>query len=806
MATQLEQLMFNVSLLDGVSGPVRHINKTIGTLKNDVLKAFTQIGAGAAGMFGAGYALSGMIEPARDVKRSLGELASLDVDNDSLNKMLKKSLGYSVKFGENANDFIASAYDIQSSIDSLDGKQLANITNASNVLAKATKSNAATITNYMGTMYGIFKNSAKQMGVDAWADNLAGMTAQSVKMFKTTGGGMAEYFGNLGAEAQSLNISLPEQMAVGGMLQSTMSGSEAGTKYKSFLQGIGKAQKELGLKFTDDAGRMLPIVDVLSKIQDKFGSLDKIEDNDIVKKAFGTKEAVALVKLLGKDLDSLNNNIDVLGRNNGLIMATEMAKKMVDPVDRVTSGMKALRIAFGMPLSNWLDPHLHSLADGMLKVLMWADEYPHLTKAISLTGGSFIALIGVLSTLALLTGLAKLAFVGLRTAMLVFLPIVWATNLAMGVLRGLFMVGMFIRTIGVVGILSKGLATLRAVILAVNIAMWANPVGFIVGGIIALIAVVGGLIFFWDDLRVAFADNAFIMGLMDIIELLFVPFKLWGEAIDWVTGKWDGAKSGLGDSLWSQLLIAAVDLVLHPLDSLKNMFGTVQSAWVMVTDYFKSSAWATKFESIINSVKGIIDGLMAKWTAFMSKIDAVKSKISGGFDSVKETLGIKKKPLPLISGSNVINLGNSVSDAQMLKAARSPLPKSMTNNVVQFPENNIHVPKVDVPTAPVPNNVTNLHVPKQDIAPKVDIPKAPVPNNLIKLHVPKQTEKVQIESMRKPRSRLPEGGISQVINKQQQNTTNNQKNGMRVDTVNIYPKEKMDAFEFEKQLDMVNQS
>ena len=35
-----------------------------------------------------------------------------------------------------------------------------------------------------------------------------------------------------------------------------MSGSEAGTKYKAFLSGVGSAQKELGLKFTDKSGNM----------------------------------------------------------------------------------------------------------------------------------------------------------------------------------------------------------------------------------------------------------------------------------------------------------------------------------------------------------------------------------------------------------------------------------------------------------------------------------------------------------------------------------------------------------------------
>ena len=46
-----------------------------------------------------------------------------------------------------------------------------------------------------------------------------------------------------------------------------MSGSEAGTKYKAFLAGVGQAQKELGLKFTDGQGRMLPVLQILDKLK-----------------------------------------------------------------------------------------------------------------------------------------------------------------------------------------------------------------------------------------------------------------------------------------------------------------------------------------------------------------------------------------------------------------------------------------------------------------------------------------------------------------------------------------------------------
>ena len=43
-----------------------------------------------------------------------------------------------------------------------------------------------------------------------------------------------------------------------------MSGGEAGTKFKSFLAGVGGAQKALGMQFTDSAGNMLPVLTILA--------------------------------------------------------------------------------------------------------------------------------------------------------------------------------------------------------------------------------------------------------------------------------------------------------------------------------------------------------------------------------------------------------------------------------------------------------------------------------------------------------------------------------------------------------------
>jgi len=164
MATKLEKLMFSISLLDRVSGPAGRIKKTLGGLTSSASAGFAKIAAGGAGVAAAGYTLHSMVAPANEFNMAIGEVRSLDVVQGSLDALSDSAVAFSIKYGESATDFIRSSYDIQSAISGLEGDDLAKFTNASNILAKGTKSDAATITDYMGTMYGIFKEGADNMG------------------------------------------------------------------------------------------------------------------------------------------------------------------------------------------------------------------------------------------------------------------------------------------------------------------------------------------------------------------------------------------------------------------------------------------------------------------------------------------------------------------------------------------------------------------------------------------------------------------------------------------------------------------
>ncbi|MDW1812743.1 phage tail tape measure protein, partial [Vibrio sp. Vb2362] len=399
--------------------------------------------------------------PAIEMDRKLGEVKSLGVLDEDLTKLSKTALWTSAQYGKSATDIVGASYDIKSAFGDIDGDNLSDITKSSAVLAAATKADTATITDYMGTMYGVFKNQADEIGVGIWSKQIAGMTAQSVEMFKTTGAGMSSAFTSIGANATSAGVAIEEQMAILGTLQSTMSGSEAGTKYKAFLAGVANAQDKLNLSFTDSQGQMLPMLDILEQLKGKYGDTLSVAEAADLKKAFGSEEAVSMIKLLMADTEGLAGSIDQLGQIEGMSKAEQMASTMTDQWERLEAAWFAVRAAvFGAILPS-INSVVGSMADGLMVLVGWTDQFPWLAEILGYVAIAGLSLGGVIATLSLAMGIGQMMSAGWTVTMT-------SLNSIMRLLR---------------------ISTLASTAAAwlFNAALWANPLTWVVAGIALLI-------------------------------------------------------------------------------------------------------------------------------------------------------------------------------------------------------------------------------------------------------------------------------------------------------------------------------
>ncbi|EOX4224614.1 phage tail tape measure protein [Vibrio cholerae] len=507
-----EKLMMVIGLVDQVTKPLAGITNEINGAMSAAEKGMEQAAKGGAGLWATGVAIQNALMPAIEMDRKLGEVKSLGVTDEALKQLQQTALEFASDYGKSATEFVGASYDIQSAIAGLTGEELSQFTKASGVLAAATKADTATITSYMGTMYGIFKNQAEEMGKAAWVEDVAGMTASAVQMFKTTGMEMSSAFTSVGANATAAGIAMSEQMAILGTLQSTMSGSEAGTKYKAFLAGVGGAQDKLNLSFVDAQGKMLPMLDILEKLQGKFGDTLDVAESDELKKAFGSDEAVSLIKLLMADTQGLAASIDSLGQTKGMGKAEQMAAAMTDQSQRLEASWFAIRAAaFSMVLPAF-NAVTGSIADGLMWLTSMTSEYPVLTEVLSYAAIGALSLGGVVASLSLVMGIAKMMAGG------------WAVTTA--VLSGVFKV-LRISTIA-----------MTAATWLFNAALWANPITWIIAGIVALVAAVGAMIYWWDEIKASFADTTWfkiIAAAIDgVIEMLnMIP----GINIEWRAGE-----------------------------------------------------------------------------------------------------------------------------------------------------------------------------------------------------------------------------------------------------------------------------
>ncbi|MFZ2405539.1 MAG: phage tail tape measure protein [Methylobacter sp.] len=580
--TALNNLLFKVSLLDNMSGPAKGMMNTMNTVTTKIQGGFNKIAYGGAGLAGAAYSLDNILQPAKEMQTALGEIKSLGVGQQVLDDLSKTAMDFSSQYGESATKFVQSSYAIQSAISGLAGNELAAFTNASSILAKGTKADMGVITDYVGTMYGVFKNSADAMGKSKWVEQLAGQTALAVNIFKTDGKGMSEAFSGL---AGASSAPMAEQLAVLGQLQAVKHGSEAGTLYKTFLAGVGKSQKELGLNFTDANGKLLPMVDILTKITGKFGSLEKQSTRDMLTKALGGTEAMSLVDILSKDIGGLNNNIAEIGKQTGLQGATDMAKAMTMPWDRANESVNNLRIMLGNKMLVVMTPLYNKITEVSETLRRWTELFPNITRYVGYAVFAVTGIIAALSALSIVVGVGMMVSAGFGLAwsavgliLTPLAPLLTALRMAWVVMKMEMLAGT-----GVFAALKIGLAAFAtqlwtniSAIWAWNVALFSNPITWIVLGIGALIGVIAAAVIYWDtwtqaviDWSSAWLESTGVFAWVDSVIALFERIPQW----------WNNFKGWIGSVDPFYLLGQGIGLLIVGFESIPQWWANF-AGWI----------------------------------------------------------------------------------------------------------------------------------------------------------------------------------------------------------------------------------
>ena len=541
MADRSAKLAFILSLTDKITAPLGKVKTTFSDLAEQGQNNIKTMGLGLGGLVGAGAAIKQSLEPALEMNRALGEVRSLGVAEDALDALNRKSLEFSVAYGANARDFVASAYTIEGAIKGMTGSQLATFTNTSNLLAKATKTDAETMGAYVGTMYNLFKDQADAMGKSQWIEKMGGQTALAVQLFRTDGAQLKDAFKEFGAIATTAGVDLAEQFAVIGSLSSTMEGGDAGGMYKALFENIGAASTKLGMKFTDQNGKLMPMLDILDKLQGKFGDLTSAASGAALVEAFGG-EGARVIGALAKDTGRLRNGLDQLGKVRGLESAEKMAQAMVDPWQQFGAAVEALRIAFGQALIPILGPLMAKLTGVAQTLTRWSQLFPNITRVISITSLTILAITAAMSALTLAVGIGKMVWLGMIT---VWKVLTWTgyRSIAMFLFHTAMVTAFVVSLVAMAtwaGIVRGAMLLWQGAIWLVNAALLANPVIWVVVGIVALVAAVVAAAYYWDEWTSALLNSAAFKWVSDQLQGLSDWFSSMGGWSGMAKAAWDG--------------------------------------------------------------------------------------------------------------------------------------------------------------------------------------------------------------------------------------------------------------------------
>ena len=612
------KLSLVMNMVDNLSGPMASVASRVGAdvSKLDALGAtFGGVAKGGMAMQAAGLqiteAVLAPVEATFETRRAIGELASLGVKD--LEAVENAARSFSDQWaGTTKADFISAAYDIKSGIATLSDEGVAQFTELSGLTAKATKSTIGEMTSLFATGYGIYKGYYDDLTDMEFGEMFSAGIARSVQQFKTDGSQMASAIQTLGASATSSNVPLEEQLSILGMLQATMSGSEAGTKYKAFLRSATKGGEALGLSFTDANNQLLSMPEILDLLRGKFGETMDAAEKMELQKAFGDTEAVALIDLLYSKTDDLQGNIldmyDALGSGTGV--ATEMANAIneTEPerFERLTQRIQNVKESIGNSLLPTINDLMSAGETVLTKVGTWVEENQELVKVIMLVVlaiGGFLTIAGTVA--------AVVGGVGL---------VITKAVSAFKILKAGF------------GIARAALSPLIGSVWSFTAALLANPVTWVVIGIVALIAAIVLL----------YNKCEWFRNLVNNI-LNFFREKL-GAAFE--TAK--AIFSGIGNVIGS-VMGAARDTVAEKLDNMRNAYeshgGGIRGAAAAAIEGVKG-IYTAGFSFLDNLTGGRLTAIKDKFVSGVTNIasgvrerfESVKTAFSNGITAVKNTV------------------------------------------------------------------------------------------------------------------------------------------------------------------------
>lgn len=548
----------NGNLANGFSASFGEASSKIGKLTSQI-KEFGKVGQGIDGKtiaknaFGGILATGGakMIGMARGIGSDLMETSQAAIDFESSMADVKKVVDFDTpqQFKEMGNDILEMTKTIP-----MAAQDLAQIVAAGGQSGIAREDLTG------------FAESAAKMGVafDISAGQAGDMMAKwrtAFKMNQTEVVDLADkinYLGNTTAASAPLisdvvtrigplgevgGVAAGEIAALGAsMVGSGIQSDVAATGLKNMILALTAGESatksqvgalnELGLSAEDVAqGMQDNAKETILKVLNAIRGLDKVKQASVLSDLFG-KESLGAIAPLLSNLDGVQDNLNKVADSSKYAGSMEgefsaRSETTANSLQLAKNNMEAFKIAIGNGLIPAMTPMISLLTQGVKWVSGIAQEFPGAASVLGTAAVSIAIFCGAVGALSTLAG----------TVQTVATFVQWAKE--------------------------AGLATRiwTGIQWAWNAAMTANPVGVVIMGIAALIAIGYVLYQNWDTIS-SFAATMWEGGKQAIADFCGTISNKVAEVCDWVQGKWQALK----------------DFLSHPIDALVNYNQSIGSA------------------------------------------------------------------------------------------------------------------------------------------------------------------------------------------------------------------------------------
>ncbi|SHI88066.1 phage tail tape measure protein, TP901 family, core region [Lutispora thermophila DSM 19022] len=683
------KLSLIMNMVDHLTGPMARVQSSVGgsvSKLESMEQTFGDMTKTGAAMAGIGAQITDAalapVAATFETRRALGELTAMGVKDLKTLESAAKEFSDTWS-GTTKAEFLSAAIDIKGGIDALNEEGIAAYTEMAGLTAKATGSTIGEMTSLFATGYGIYKDFYSDLSDIEFGEIFSAGIAQAILTFKASGSSMAQSITALGAAATTANVPLEEQLTVLGMLQATMSGSEAGTKYRAFLRTAAKAGEELGLSFLDANKQLRSMPEILGVMKAKYGeTLDAMEKQEI-QKAFGSDEAVALIDLLYSKTDDLQSNILTLYDSMG--KGTEVTKEMASAINQteperfrvLQQRIQNVKESIGNSLLPTINELMGKGEQILTKVDSWIANNQELVKVIMLIVlalGGFLMVAGTTITIVGGVGLVFTKTAGLATGF--YRAVKGIPDLLETIqIRALYAGDSLKRGFGAVKTFASSAVTgIKNV--AVNIASMARTaaingvtalknmalglVGMARQAITTAVTAMPGLIASVWSFTAALLANPItwiIVGIVALVAAIILLWRNWDSVVSWIQGVWNGFVNGIkagfdwirnlfsGMPTWLQIAIAAfmpfIGIPMLIITHWDAIVGFFTNLWSRVKDAFVNGINAVKNfflgipEWFRQSGAKIIDTLVEGIkSAAMKPVEAVK----GIFQKVRNLL------------------------------------------------------------------------------------------------------------------------------------------------------------------------